>query len=128
MIGILIFTHGRLCMALRQEAERIAGHRDQVRCLSMSEGETYEDLAVRVSETVAAIDDGDGVLAVCDVAGGTPWNICGQLSDGTHRIRRVGGGGMPLLIKALQDRGEHTELDAWADELLRYAMSRTRSG
>lgn len=128
MIGILIFTHGRLCMALRQEAERIAGHRDLVRCLSMREGETYEDLAARVAETVAAIDDGDGVLAVCDVAGGTPWNVCGQLRDGEHHIRRVGGGGMPLLIKALQDRGEHTELDTWADELVRYALSRTRSG
>ena len=25
MIGILIFTHGKLCESLRQEAERLAG-------------------------------------------------------------------------------------------------------
>jgi mannose/fructose-specific phosphotransferase system component IIA len=129
MIGVLLFTHGSLCNVLRVEAERLAGHRDHVVCVSMREDESYEELHDRVLEIVDRLDTGEGILALVDVAGGTPWNLCGQISrDRDHRIVRIGGGGMPLVIKALQDHGEHHDLEAWAAELAEYAHNRLVAG
>lgn len=129
MIGVLIFTHGDLCNILRIEAQRLTGDREQVRCVSMHDGESLDELTARVRDVFCELDQGDGVLALVDVVGGTPWNVCGQIrSDGAIRIQRVGGGGMPLIIKALLDHGEHTDLDTWAQELAVYATSRVAAG
>ena len=129
MIGVLLFTHGRLCTVLRAEAERLSGHRDMVRCISMLEGETLEELTDRVASIVEELDHGQGVLAVVDVVGGTPWNVVGALkARNQHRLRRIGGGGMPLVIKALQDHGEHTNVDEWVEDLANYAHSRLSTG
>ena len=123
MIGVLVFTHGDLCSLLRGEAERLIGSRDLVDCLSLRQDETIDELTARCSETVTAIDQGLGVLVLVDVVGGTPWNVAGRLKRGGHRIRRIGGVGLPVFIKALSDRGEHKDLDTWADELVQYAKS-----
>ena len=128
MIGVLIFTHGQLSDVLRAEAERLSGHRDRVCCLSMTDNEGHDVLRGRVLEAVKALDDGHGVMALVDVVGGTPWNLCGEIAQTTgHAIRRIGGGGIPLVIKALQDHGEHHDLDAWSAELEEYAHNRLRS-
>jgi len=129
MIGVLIFTHGHLCDVLRDEAERLSGHRELVRWVAMEEEETHDELLARVSGVVEELNAGEGVLALVDVVGGTPWNICGEIGQQTElSVRRIGGGGMPLFIKALQDHGEHHDLDAWATELAEYAHARLKAG
>jgi N-acetylgalactosamine PTS system EIIA component len=129
MIGILIFTHGDLCTVMLDEAQRLSGRREQVRCLKLEPGESIEELTARVDDVVRALDLGCGVLAICDVAGGTPWNVCGRLRADQHRhLRRLGGVSMPVLIKALQDHGEHTDLDAWVEALTKYGATHVVSG
>lgn len=128
MIGVLVFTHGDLCSVLRTEAERLIGPRDLVGCLSLRHDETVDDLTVRLEYTVNEIDRGHGVLVLVDVVGGTPWNVAGRLQKSGLRIRRIGGVGLPVFIKALSDRGEHTDLDSWADDLVQYAISHVASG
>ncbi|MCA9562289.1 MAG: hypothetical protein KC561_02310 [Myxococcales bacterium] len=124
MIGVLIFTHGGLCDVLRVEAERLSGRRDLVRCMSMRDGESLDSLLDRVRIVVSELDRGEGVLGVVDVVGGTPWNVLGALQREQLPLRRIGGGGMPLVIKALQDHGEHHNLDEWVADLADYAHSR----
>ncbi|MBN1947806.1 MAG: hypothetical protein JW797_19220 [Bradymonadales bacterium] len=122
MIGIFIFTHGELCSILRREAERLTGNRQQVDCLCMSQAEPIDTLIERVEQAIRQVDCGQGVIAFIDVAGGTPWNVIGHLKEKKGmRIRRISGAGIPVIIKALQDRGEHQDLDPWADELIQYA-------
>lgn len=129
MIGILMFTHGDLSVVLRQEAERLSGHRELVRCLSMRDGESVDELTERVDQNLVELDQGHGVLAFCDVAGGTPWNVCGRLREERARVvRRIGGVSMPVVIKALQDHGEHTDLDAWVDDLTHYGATHLLAG
>ena len=123
MIGVLVFTHGRLCAVLTEEVERLTGVRPYVACLSMQAEETIEQLIDRLVQTIDAIDQGNGVLVLVDVVGGTPWNVVGRLQKKGSPIRRIGGAGMPGFIKALSDRGEHTDLDAWVDELVQYSRS-----
>ncbi len=129
MIGVLIFTHGKLCEILRDEAERLTGDRDLVRCLAMRDGETMEELIQRADDSVEELDRGEGVLVLVDVVGGTPWNVAGilQRREG-YTIRRVGGGGMPIVIKALTDHGEHHDLDTWAESLALYASTHVTAG
>jgi PTS system mannose-specific IIA component len=129
VIGVLIFTHGDLCHGVREAAGRLSGGREQVACLSMRTGEMLATLMQRLSEALKDLDLGDGVVVFCDVTGGTPWNICGQLrrKEGVA-LQRIGGLSLPAVIKALQDRGEHSDLGAWAAELTEYAASHVTCG
>ena len=125
MIGILIFTHGSLCTILKADSERLTGLRERVGCVAMIDGETIEALTQRVEMAIDEIDRGQGAIVFVDVAGGTPWNIIGHLKKTKGRnLRRIAGGGMPAVIKALQDHGEHIDVDSWADELTTYAKNR----
>ncbi len=121
MIGLLIFTHGRLCHLLLDEAKRIAGNRQMVECLSTLESVSIDELQERTASTLEELDSGAGVLVLCDVVGGTPWNVAGRIAkSGKTRIRRIAGVNDPLVIKVLQDRGENADLDRWARLLVEY--------
>jgi PTS system mannose-specific IIA component len=129
MIGILIFTHGSLCRALREGAERLTGERPFTSCLSIRKAEPLDNLVRRVDSTLNHLDSGKGVLVFVDVTGGTPWNVIGRIrSDGSRHLRLLSGTGIPVFIKALQDRGEHGDLDAWVEELAHYAASGVKAG
>tara|TARA_B100000029_G_C17179312_1_gene816349 strand:- start:292 stop:684 length:393 start_codon:yes stop_codon:yes gene_type:complete len=129
LIGILIFTHGDLGSTLKAEAERLTGEQEEVQCARLHPEETIEALTNRIEGLVNSLDKGSGVLVLVDVVGGTPWNISGKLRRNTssRKIRCIGGGGLPLFIKAFQEYKNITDLEEWAESLVEYSLSRMKA-
>ncbi|MGB0659487.1 MAG: PTS sugar transporter subunit IIA [Mangrovicoccus sp.] len=103
MIGIVIVAHGGLAREYLAALEHVLGHQDGVASVSIG---PEDDRATKQSEICTAadsVDDGDGVVVVTDLFGGSPSN----LSIGAcRRAKRhiLAGANLPMLIKLAQSR------------------------
>lgn len=106
MIGLVLATHGELGRALIGAMEMIVGQQPRVSALSLQVSDRIEDATARLQAAVAAADDGQGVLVLTDMLGGTPSNLSLALIGGPRAVEVVSGASLPMLLKAVQARSE----------------------
>jgi PTS system mannose-specific IIA component len=106
MIGIVLATHGELGRALIGAMEMIVGSQPLVAALSLQIADRLEDATSRLQEALAGADEGDGVMVLTDMLGGTPSNLCLALIGGVRPVEVVSGVSLPMLLKAVQARHE----------------------
>jgi PTS system mannose-specific IIA component len=104
MVGVVLATHGALGEALIGAMEMIVGAQPRVAALSLQITDRLEDATARLQATVAGVDEGDGVLVLTDMLGGTPSNLCLALLGGGRPVEVVSGANLPMLLKAVQTR------------------------
>ncbi|MFZ0611258.1 MAG: PTS sugar transporter subunit IIA [Desulfobacterales bacterium] len=105
MIGILIVTHCELGSALIDAAEFIIGSTPEgTQSVSIDLNEDAEKLRKKIADGVKKVDHNEGVLILTDMFGGTPSNLSYTfLEEG--RIEVLSGVNLPMLVKALNSRG-----------------------
>jgi len=97
MVGILVVSHGRLAEALISSVEFLVGEVKRIKGLSIWPKESKKEIKHRIQQKMAEIDDGDGVVILTDIMGGTPTNISlSFLEDG--KVEVVTGVNMPMLL------------------------------
>ena len=106
MIGMVLATHGELGRALIGAMEMIVGAQPRVAALSLQVADSIEDAASRLQQALDGADEGDGVLVLTDMLGGTPSNLCLALIGGPRPVEVVSGVSLPMLLKAAQARRE----------------------
>jgi PTS system mannose-specific IIA component len=106
MIGIVLVTHGSLGEALVHSMNIILGEQEQVEALSLMVEDDITVANKRLTEAVAKTDEGDGVLILTDMLGGTPSNLSLALL-GQPGIEVISGVNLPMLLKATQSRQQH---------------------
>jgi len=104
MIGIVLATHGELGRALIGAMEMIVGAQPRVAALSLQVADRLEDATCRLQDALDAADEGDGVLVLTDMLGGTPSNLCLAHIGGERPVEVASGVNLPMLLKAVQAR------------------------
>jgi PTS system mannose-specific IIA component len=106
MIGIVIVTHSQLGDALIGASEFILGHKpENVVSISIDLSENAVDLRRKIAEGIKKVDEHEGIIILTDMFGGTPSNLSYSfLEEG--RIEVLSGVNLPILIKAVNDRGK----------------------
>ena len=98
MIGMVLVTHGRLAEEFIAALEHVVGHQEQVRAVCIGPEDDMEqrrrDILARVSE----VDDGEGVVVLTDMFGGTPSNLAISIMD-KAKVEVIAGVNLPMLIK-----------------------------
>ena len=103
MIGIVIVAHGGLAREYLRAVEYVVGDQPAIRAISI---EYEHDRAAKQAEICAAadaVDQGDGVLVVTDMFGGSPSNLSMPACLGPNR-RILYGANLPMLIKLAKSR------------------------
>lgn len=118
MIGVVLAAHGSIGPALLEAAESIVGPLDDVRAFSIEPGSDPTRLRDSVQGAIRELEQGDGVLVLCDMFGGTPANLC--LGADCGRVEVVTGVNLPMLLKMASIRSEGLSLEDAAGELARY--------
>lgn len=97
MIGILIISHGRLAEALISSVQSLAGNLQRIKGVSIWPKDREKEIKDRIQKNMAEVDDGDGVVILTDVMGGTSTNLSlSYLEDG--KVEVVTGVNMPMLL------------------------------
>ena len=97
MIGVIIASHCNLAQEMLRTAELIVGPLQACKTLSMDPQQPVEELVRRLKEAIKEVDQGQGVLILTDLFGGTPANV--SLSFVGPRVEIVCGMNLPMLIK-----------------------------
>lgn len=104
MVGILIITHGTLGEALIQTACHVLNKRPpRLKQLGITAQDDPHALLPQARKLVRELDEGDGVLILSDMYGGSPSNIAAKLLV-AGRVEGVAGVNLPMLIRVLTYR------------------------
>ncbi|ACD22400.1 MULTISPECIES: PTS sugar transporter subunit IIA [Clostridium] len=119
MIGILLVTHGKFSEEIVKSAELIVGKQEKILTLGLQHGDSVEMLGDKVKESVKSLEDGDGVLVLVDLMGGSPYNVVALNSSKLLDInfRCITGVNLPMLLEAITMR-EIYNLDDLTDHCI----------
>jgi len=108
MIGLVIATHADLAAQLLEAAQGIIGPVSHARTMCLDKQCDPEALAQQMAQLIAEVgSDGDGVLVMTDMFGGTPANVAARfLSD--PDIEVINGVNLPMLLKFPSGRQSKT--------------------
>ena len=98
MFGVVIITHENLGEKLLSTAETITGKLENVLPVSFESKQSPEDTKKKVEEAIKKVDQGNGVIILTDLFGGTPSNIAISFLNNDN-IEVVSGVNLPMAIK-----------------------------
>lgn len=110
MVGIVILGHGTMAEGLLSTCNLVIGPQKNLTGVVFKGEEQVEDYRRTVAEAAESVDDGDGVLFVADLKGGTPCNTAAIISY-QKGYRVVSGVNVPMLVAVLLSR-EGMDLEA----------------
>ena len=126
MVGVVVITHGDLGEALLRSAGALVGTLPAVGAVAVASGQSAAEVRKTVSAAADAVDAGDGVLFLVDLAGSTPCNAC-VAECAARRAELLCGVNLPMLLKlASSDRA--TDPAVLAADLERTAQRSIRRG
>ena len=103
MIGVLIVTHADFGQGIINAVKLIAGSYENVKTVGLNHGDGIDEFEGKVFELLEELDQGDGVIGLCDFLGGSPSNImlkCMKLKN----FPCIVGANMPMVLEAVMNR------------------------
>jgi PTS system mannose-specific IIA component len=97
MVGILVVSHGKLAEALISSVQSLVGNLERVKGISIWPRDRKEEVEDRIEKGMGEVDDGDGVVILTDVLGGTTTNLSLSVSK-DEKVEVVTGVNMPMLL------------------------------
>ena len=111
MIGLVIVTHGRLAEELRLAVEHVVGPQPKLAAICIGPEDDSVCRCEEVRERILQVDEGDGVILLTDMFGGTPSNLCiAQMS--MPGVEVLAGVNLPMLVKLAKVRRSMSLADA----------------
>ena len=104
MIGLVIVTHGGLASEFLAAMEHVVGPQRGVAAICIGPEDDMERRRRDIVDAAQAVDDGEGVILLTDMFGGTPSNLAISVMEET-RAEVIAGLNLPMLIKLASVRG-----------------------
>ena len=98
MIGMVVVTHGRLAEEFVSAMEHVVGPQKAVRTICIGPDDDMEQRRQDILNAVKEADQGDGVILLTDMFGGTPSNLAISIMENAN-VEVIAGINLPMLIK-----------------------------
>lgn len=98
MIGLVIITHGNLALEFKHAMEHVVGAQEKLETVSIAPDDDMEKRRVDITQAVEKANDGDGVILLTDLFGGTPSNMAISMMQ-DQQIEVIAGINLPMLVK-----------------------------
>jgi PTS system mannose-specific IIA component len=107
MVGVTLITHGKLADILINTAEEITGPLENISSVIVDKDDDPKKVRGTVSKAIKEVDQGDGVIILTDMFGGTPSNIgLSFLSSG--KVELITGVNLPILLKLASRKADES--------------------
>ncbi len=105
MIGLVLVTHGRLAEEFIAATEHVVGPQRATRAICIGPDDDMEQRRQEILDAVGATDEGQGVIVLTDMFGGTPSNLAISIMD-KAKVEVIAGVNLPMLIKLASVRAD----------------------
>lgn len=103
MIGIVIVAHGGLAREYLAAVEHVVGPQDGMVSIAIGAEDDRAAKQDEICSAADAVDEGEGVVIVTDMFGGSPSNLSMRACNPENR-RILYGANLPMLIKLAKSR------------------------
>lgn len=103
MIGIVIIAHGGLAREYLAAIEHVVGEQIGVEAISIAPDHDRATKQAEICTAADSVDEGDGVVMVTDMFGGSPSNLS-LMACNTENRKIIYGANLPMLIKLAKSR------------------------
>lgn len=104
-VGVVVVTHYRLGEEFLQALRLIVPEAPEFRTVAIEPSQPVQTMYESISTALKKADQGEGVLVLTDMFGGTPSNMSLSFLH-EHRVEVVTGVNLPMLIKLATLREE----------------------
>lgn len=104
LIGIVIVAHGGLAREYLSAVEHVVGQQTAMRAIAIEDDHDRAKKQAEICDAANAVDQGDGVVVVTDMFGGSPSNLSLMACAAGNGRRIVYGANLPMLIKLAKSR------------------------
>lgn len=122
MIGTLILSHGKLADELLAAADTISGGLEGFSAVSLDWSDGFDEAQAKIRGALERLDQGEGVLVLTDMFGGTPCNVALTFLE-PGKVEIVTGVNLPMVVRlaCLGDR------EMPVQEVARWLREKSRS-
>jgi mannose PTS system EIIA component len=113
MIGLVLVTHGKLAEEFRHALEHVVGPQKAIETVCIGPEDDMDQRRQDILEAVMLADQGNGVIILTDMFGGTPSNLAISVMEQT-KAEVIAGLNLPMLIKLASVRTRFSLEDAVA--------------
>lgn len=116
-VGVVIVTHYGLGEEFLQALRLIIPEAPEYASVSLDPSQSVDEMRKSIEAAIRGANDGEGVLVLTDMFGGTPSNVALSFLD-DHPVEVVTGINLPMLIKlaTLRDKRPLGELAVFIKE------------
>jgi mannose PTS system EIIA component len=111
MIGLVLVTHGRLAEELIAALEHVVGPQANITAVCIGPDDDMEQRRAHILESVARAEEGNGIILLTDMFGGTPSNLAISIMDKAN-VEVIAGVNLPMLVKLASVRQTESLEDA----------------
>lgn len=104
MLGIVLISHGGMADGMLNSASMFFGETglQNVATVSLLPSESPEDFDVKLTEAIGKVNNGDGVIILCDLLMGTPCNrSIYKIQEMGEKLQVITGMNLALLTELL---------------------------
>jgi PTS system mannose-specific IIA component len=105
LIGIVIVAHGGLAREYLLAVEHVVGKQSAMQAISIADDCDRDAKQIEICTAADEVDQGDGVVVVTDMFGGSPSNLSLRACSPQNR-QIMYGANLPMLIKLAKSRHE----------------------
>ncbi len=98
MIGLVLVTHGNLAVELIRALEHVVGQQFNITPVCIGPDDDMDERREEILAKVAGAEEGNGVVVLTDMFGGTPSNLAISIMD-KGNVEVIAGVNLPMLIK-----------------------------
>jgi PTS system mannose-specific IIA component len=105
MIGMVLVTHGALADEFKSALQHVVGPQDGVETIAIGPDDDMEQRREDILRAVERAEQGQGVVILTDMFGGTPSNLAISIMQ-QHSVEVIAGVNLPMLVKLARVRGD----------------------
>ena len=105
MIHILITSHGNMAEGMMQSVKMLVGEQEHLDYVTFGEEMGSDELDELYGEKITGVSPDNQYLVLCDIKGGTPFNVVSRYSFKNEDVAVIYGMNLPILIEAIVQCG-----------------------
>lgn len=103
-LPIILASHGPFAQGALECAQMLMGKQENIKVISVLVDSNIDDLRQQMVESYQTLNQGDGVIILVDLMGGTPCNLAGELIIQHDDVLLFSGFNIPVLLEVLNNR------------------------
>lgn len=105
MIHILITSHGGMAQGMMESVKMLMGVQENLDYVTFGEDMGSDELDELYADKIKDVSDQNQYLILCDIKGGTPFNVVSRYSFKNDNVAVIYGMNLPLLVEAIVQCG-----------------------